>query len=288
MPDGVVGPRTDQSVRPILIRTLRRSFLVDPKWRDTPLAALSAAPDLEGPSPPPATIAIEPHGGHFRLVTPAGHITEGTLCDLATRTDAAILRQGFQAEARFFLLLPAAILRTPNGQKSAFFGERASGKTWLCLSLLEAGWRYEGDGWAVVNDRGITSLPRTIRIGSMPHHLSSAFRRRIESAPAFWYSAREKMLALDPRELNLGWEITSGPITQAYFLELNPGGFTGLRVLNAEEGFGRALALCRGKLSGQSLILLRRAISGSCVYRLRVGSPEYTADLLTKLSKAGG
>jgi hypothetical protein len=268
-------------VHPILIRNLKRSFFIDAAWSNTPLAAVSTTPDMEGCAPPPEVIVVEPLGRFFRLTTPAGDVAAGTLCDLARRIDVAIMQRGFKVETDLALVLPAAILRTPQGERSAFIGGRASGLTWLCLSLLEAGWRFEGDGWAVVDEQGMTPLPRTIRVASIPPHVSPQFRSRIEASPTLSFSAAERMFTVDPRELGGDWKLTSGPIARACFLELNPGGFSGLRALGPNEAFARALALCHGKLTARSLFALRKTLSGAPAYRLRLGNAADAAALLS-------
>jgi hypothetical protein len=262
---------------------LRRSFSIAPGWWRTSLAALATEPDIEGPAPTPEPIAIERHGGFFRVRTPAGQIADGTLPDLAARIDRAIMEQGFRAEIAHSLLLPAAILRAPAGERCAFIGARASGKTWLSLSLIEAGWRFECDGWAVAHGAGLTPLPRTIRIVAVPPHLSPALRGSIEAAPTFSVGAQEKIFAVDPRRLCGDWRLESGPAARIFFLELNPGGLSSLRELSPDLTFGRALAVCRGRPAGKSLIALHRAVCNVAAYRLRLGGPADAADLLEAL-----
>lgn len=270
----------DQGVRPILIRGLRRSFSIAPQWWRTPLAALATDPEIAGPAPLPETIEIAHQGQFFRARTPAGQIAVGTLPDLAARIDQGIAEQGFRAEVAHSLLLPAAILRAPAGERCAFIGARGSGKTWLSLSLIDAGWRFEGDGWAVARDGGLTPLPRSIRIAAVPPHLSPALRNRIDAAPTFSIGAREKIFAIDPRSLSGDWRLESGPVARVFFLELNPGGLSHLRPLSPELALGRALAVCRGRPAGRSLIELHRAVCNRAAYRLRLGSPTDAVALL--------
>lgn len=281
MPDDSAVPGTDQSLRPVLIRGLRRSFSIGAEWSHTPLAALAIEYDIEGPAPEPEPIAIEHHGRFFRLRTPAGQVVDGTLADLAMRIDRAVAEQFFRIEVSDRLLLPAAILRAPDGARCAFVGARATGKTWLCLSLLEAGWRFEGDGWAVVHDRGVTSLPRTLRIVGIPPHLSPALRAGIEASPKLSFGVRGQEFVLDPRSFG-DWRLETGDVTRAFFLELNPGGCSSVMTLRPEAALARALAMCRGRPAGKSLIGLHRAVCNGAACRIRLGSPAHVAEALAR------
>jgi hypothetical protein len=268
-------------LRPILIRNLKRAFVIAPEWADTPFGALRAAPEIFGPEPAQEAIAVERLGRHFRVRTPSGRVLEGSMRELACRLDSAILREGLSADAGA-LVLPAAILREPGGGRIAFVGGRRSGKTWLSLLLLESGWRFEGDGWALARADGFVAAPRTIRVRDVPPNLSPEVRARIESAPLLQEDVRDNMRSVDPWRLAGDWTLRNGALEALFFLEINPGGRDSVRCLTPEEAFGRALALCQGDMSALSAALLRMAVAKPKAFRLRLGEAQRSVEIVAQ------
>lgn len=268
-------------MQPILIRNLKRTFVIAPEWADTPFGALRAAPEIFGPEPAREAIGVERLGRHFRVRTALGGVLEGSMREVACRLDSAIQRQGLKAEAGA-LVVPAAILGQPGGGRIAFVGGRRTGKTWLSLLLIESGWRFEGDGWAIARSDGLVAAPRTIRVRDIPSNLSPEMRTHIESAPLLQEDVRENMRAVDPRRLAVDWTLRNGPVEALFFLELNPGGRDSVRALTPDEAFGRALALCQGDMSALSAALLRMAVTKPRAFRLRLGGPQRSVEIVTQ------
>jgi hypothetical protein len=263
-------------LQPILIRGLKRSFIIAPDWADSPLAALRTTPDLFGTEPAPEAIAVARTGRHYRIRLPSGGVLDGSLRDCAAKIDRRIAHNAIAAEDGA-LALPAAILRNPFGGRIAFIGGRRSGKTRLSLALMAAGWHFEGDEWAIARAEGVAALPRTIRVWDEPRALPSYLRQFVEDAPVLCVGPGENMRTLDPRRIGGSWTLQIGSLAALVFLERNPGGQGGVCALDTELAFGRALALCAGRMSGRAAAALRLAVASAPSFRLQAACPERAA-----------
>lgn len=272
-------------MQPILIRGLKRSFRIDAAWAGTALDYLRATPETFETSPVPEPIAVERAGAVYRTRLPSGQVIEGSLRWLAFRLDQTIQRQALAAETEA-LHLPAAILRGPNGARAAFVGGIRSGKTWLALALLAAGWSFEGDGWIVTRCGGVVALPRTLRLRVPPRALPRQLRERVEHAPRLRIDSLEEIRAIDPRIFGGDWTLRSDPLAAILFLELNPGGRSSLHRVDQDRAFQRALDLCHGRMTGSAAAALRKAVGGARNFRFGIGriedAAEYAMEALTE------
>ena len=258
------------ALQPILIRGLSRGYSIDAVWSETPLAFTRTTPDLFAPIPCMEPLAIECADGHYRMRLPSGRLLEGSLRWLAFELDQFILLQALAAETEA-LILPAALLRGPNGGRLAFVGGRRTGKSWLSMALLESGWRFEGDAFVFAQREGVVALPRTLRLRDPLCALPPSWRERVQLAPCLRFDESEEVRAVDPRIFGNEWTLRSGPIDAILFLELNPGRRSGLRPLDSDRAFHRALDLCSGRMTGSSAAALRMAVAGAHNFRLQIG-----------------
>jgi len=268
-------------LQPILIRGLSRTYSIDAAWSQTPLAFTRTTPDLFAPVPDVEPIAVEGTAPPYKLRLPSGRWLEGSLRWLAFQLDQFLMLQAFAAASES-LVLRAALLRDPSGARVAFAGGRGTGKSWLAIALLAAGWCFEGDAYVFARREGVVPLPRTLRLHTPLRALPPAWREPIGLAPCLRCDGGEEIRAVDPRIFGNDWTLRSGPLDAILFLELNRGGRGGLRPLDPDGAFRRALDLCHGRVTGLSAAALRMAVAGASNFRLRIGSIDSAVEHVTK------
>src|SRR5262245_49732200 len=96
-----------QALHPILIRGLKRSFVIAGDWSNSALAALQTTPDLLQTEPIPEEIIVAPAGPHYRMPLPSGQMLEGSLRDCATQLDMQLLHQAIANEGEALVLSAA-------------------------------------------------------------------------------------------------------------------------------------------------------------------------------------
>jgi hypothetical protein len=268
-------------LQPILIRGLSRTYSIDAAWSETPLAFTRTTPDLFAPVPDVEPIAVEGTDPPYKLRLPSGRWLEGSLRWLAFQLDQFLILQAIAAAAQS-LVLRAALLRDPRGARVAIAGGKGTGKSWLSIALLAAGWRFEGDAYVVVRREGIVALPRTLRLRTPLRALPPSWREPIGLAPCLRCDGGKEVRAVDPRIFGNDWNLRSGPLDAILFLELNRGGRGGLRPLDRDGAFRRALDLCHGRITGSSAAALRMAVAGASSFRLRIGSIDAAVEHVMK------
>jgi hypothetical protein len=272
-------------LQPIVIHGLSRSYLIDEVWSQSPLAFLRTQPNMPGTAHRFELIEIEAVDGHFRSGLPGGPRLLGPLRWLAAQLDSAISREANELQSRE-LTLPGALLRNPRGRRVAFMGGPATGKTWLSMALLSAGWLFEGDARIQLRTDGVRALPRTIRIRDPLRALPSAWRKVAATAPCLAPSLADpnnyEVRALDPRLFGRDWRLMSGPVDAILFLELNPGGRGAIRPLDSTRAFRYALDMSRGRMSSLSAAALYKFVAGAAIFRLRIGQAEEAVELIDR------
>lgn len=272
-------------MQPILIHGLSRSFQIDAAWSQSPLAFLRTQPDLPGVAPPFERIEVEAADGHFRSRLPGGPQLTGPLRWLAAQLDAAIRREENAAQSGY-LTLPGAILRDSTARRIALLGGPRTGKTWLSMALLSAGWQFEGDARFQVRPEGFGALPRTIRIRDPLRALPPAWRELAAISPCLAPSLDDPNLyelrALDPRLFGGEWRLMSGPVQAILFLELNAGARGALHPLDLTRAFRYALDLSKGLMTSRSAAALYSVVAGAATYRLRIGRSEEAVEHVSR------
>ena len=261
-------------MQPIVIRGLSRNYQIDAAWSQSPLAFLRTAPEMPGPAPFFERIEVLAADGHFRSNLPGGPKLWGPLRWLAAQLDAAIFREEFFAQSSD-LILPGAILCDSAGRRVGLLGGPKTGKSWLAMALLSAGWRFEGDARLLVQAEGVRAMPRTIRLRDPLRALPPAWREIAASAPCLAPSLEDpnayELRAIDPRLFGRDWRLSLGPVQAILFLELNPGGRGALRPLDSTRAFRYALDMSQGPLTSRSAAALYRIVASAATYRLRIG-----------------
>ncbi|MDQ0392013.1 hypothetical protein [Labrys monachus] len=264
-------------MQPVLVRGLKRSFVIAPGTIGRPLEALRTTPELPGPEPVPEEVVIAPAGGHYRLLFPSGLAALGSLRECLLQVDARISRQATAAE-RDALILPAALLRSPAEQRIALVGGARAGKSWIALALMARGWQIEGDAWAAVRLGGLCALPRTIRIDEKPAALPAFLRGFAANAPLLPVDLSRNVHAVDPRSFGSPWRLQAGPVAAMFFLDRADGSRGAISLLDRDAAFRRGLILGADRISGAGAAGLRLALAAAPAYRLQVGCPERAAE----------
>jgi hypothetical protein len=278
-------------LQPIVIRGLSRNYQIDEAWSQSPLAFLQTAPDMPSQAPRFERIEVEPADGHFRSALPGGPQLSGPLRWLAAQLDAAIWREE-NASPLGDLTLPGALLRDPTGKRVALLGGPRTGKTWLSMALLAAGWHFEGDARLQVQTEGVRALPRTIRLRDPLRALSPAWRELAAISPCLAPSLEDpnshQVRALDPRLFGGDWRLMSGPVQTILFLDLNPGARGALRPLDPTRAFRYAVDLSTGVMTSHSAAALYRFVAGAGAYRLRIGRTEEAVEHVARAQRNAG
>ena len=128
---------------------------------------------------------------------------------LAFQLDQFLMLQAFAAASES-LVLRAALLRDPSGARVAFAGGRGTGKSWLAIALLAAGWCFEGDAYVFARREGVVPLPRTLRLHTPLRALPPAWREPIGLVPCLRCDGGEEIRAVDPRIFGNGWTLPLG------------------------------------------------------------------------------
>jgi hypothetical protein len=265
----------------IIVRGLNRTYEIDEAWSASPLAFLRTTPELATRTSLSERIVIEAADGHFRARLPGGRAMNGTLRSLAAQLDSAILREALAADAAT-PVLSAALLRDPGGKRVALLGRRKTGKSWLSVALLRAGWRFEGDALAWVRPEGVLAQPRTIRLRDPLRGLPPTWRDFAEICPCLEDIGGQEVRAVDPRVFGGDWTIRLGGLDAILLLELNPGGRGALRPVDTTRAFRAVLDVTYGRIVGRSAALMRELISTTPVYRLRVGALDEAVDRVAR------
>lgn len=278
-------------MQPIVIRGLSRSFEIDEAWSRSPLAFLQTAPDFLSPAPRFERIEVVGADGHFRSGLPGGPGLWGPLRWLAAQLDAAIWREE-KASMHSDLTLPGALLRDPAGKRVALLGGPKTGKTWLSMALLSAGWRFEGDARLQVLRDGVRAAPRTIRLRDPLRALPPAWREFAATCPCLAPSLEDpnsyEVRALDPRLFGGDWLMMSAPVQAIVFLELNLGGRGALRPLDPNRAFRYILDMSKGLMTSGSAAALYRFVAGAGTHRLRIGRTEEAVEHIARALQCAG
>src|SRR5450631_4216296 len=103
-------------MRPIIIRTLRRTFIFLNQPTDSPLWFLGTEPVIDGEAPEITMLHIGERHGFFTLDLPIGRKVEGTLRNIARAFDDFSLSCAVADEGDA-ISLPAALLTSPEGKR---------------------------------------------------------------------------------------------------------------------------------------------------------------------------
>ena len=271
-------------MRSVIIRTLRREFRLLDQAEDSPLRFVEARPRIEGEAPAASPILLEPDHGFFTARLPDGPLIEGTLRNLARVLDLFTLRRAVADEPEA-VSLPAALLVSTSGRRVAFVGTTRSGKTSLAITLMSAGWTFEGDERLFVRPDGVVAHPRTLRLTGSLIRRQPQFAALVDGAPSLDLLHGEVVFALDPRRLASDWRIGAGPLDAVVFLDGTTARLCSIRRIALEEAFGRALALCTvaGGIRAHGMGLLRASLARASLFHLQPGELASTVAAVGRL-----
>lgn len=271
----------------VSFRTLARDVHIHCPDRATAdvLAYIAGNPQIEGAAPSRVDLDIEPVHGFLRLVTPDGLLVEGSAAAILDALYA--MRFGMvRAECADALFAAGATLTTEAGHV-LLVGEPGAGKSTLLVHLADLGWPVSGDQHLIVQDRGATPFPNTLRVwsGALPY-LSARAAGIVRGSPrlAGWFD--HPTYAVDQSVFGTPWKIRCLDLLHVVVMRANHGGRSSLQPLDRTLAMEAVLQDVLLPNSGQarSLGALRGLISSAHCWELSNGRLDDTRRLLQGLN----
>jgi hypothetical protein len=214
----------------VIARTLARRIIVETTEREAfeAMRFLDCRPEIPTSPGPDLVMSVDPFRGRYRLLE--GRQEVGQFLDTRSLVD--------QLHGRLFAhslrdrphsgFVHAALLRRRD-RRVLLAGSRGAGKTSLVLSLVRAGYDFEGDEHVFVEEDGVIARPRACRVkeGSLP--LLPELAETIHASPVYVDICGAKIFNVDPRSIGGTWRIEKGEVDRIIILHPNHGGYSSLR-----------------------------------------------------------
>ena len=260
-------------MEPVVFRTLHREFRLHPPNEDyrQRLRFMETMPTIVGRRLEPVDIRPEASWGFLAVRLPNGHMVHGSSLHLLGALHPMVLQDtlsGFPSAP----LVHGATVRI-GGRRLLLVGNKAVGKTTLCLHLLAKGHRVEGDEHLVVLDDGVMARPRSLRVKPGSFAVVRNLPAAIADTPAVPAWDGTPIHAVSPALFGTPWEIEQGVLDGLVFLEANRGGGSSIAPLSTDRGFRRLMrevVLPRTGIAAASA-LLRRSLVAVPNFILSVG-----------------
>jgi hypothetical protein len=270
----------------ILVRTLRREFRFEAPPEAFSLRFLESRPLVSGAAVTLEYVTVEHAKEHFRARFASRGDLEGSLRYISAQLDYFVLSCAL-ADEPDAISLPAALLKSPAGQRVLFVGGRKSGKTMLAIALLSAGWAFEGDHRVFIGNDGIAAHPRTVRISYSLLRRHASLAPLLDGAPSLNADGPDTIYAIDPTRWGQDWHVAAGKINAAFFLENADSVLSSIRRIGADEAFGRTLRLFSAThaVTVRQIALLRSLVAVPSFY-LELGGIDGAVEAVTTTLRA--
>ncbi len=275
-------------MRQILIRGLRRSFVISGAPANGPLEALRSEPELPAPTHSPEHILIEPRAALWRMHLPNGTCVDDSLRGLAADLDARLVRNACALEPEA-LVLPGALLHMPADKRVLIVAPRSTLRTGVVIGLLRGGWLYECNSLAFARRDGVVAFPQMLR--ASPQALRFLPEQRAPDwgvAPqGISYDGEWRVVdtqTFDTQTFASPGRIHCRPPEVLVFLRVNGGSSRQFAPISGREAFSRALALALGAPTAASLAALMINLANARCYEVHSDDAEDAAARLSKLS----
>lgn len=275
MPGRIISARS--------INSVVRFCCLDEKLADR-FEFLAAEPDVYNRSGTVLNIATNSaYDGFYDFEAPYDG-QPGTRDHLLNRAHQ-ILRDLVMAETAGCPIIHGASV-VVNRKRILLMAEKGVGKTTLSLKCLAAGLMVEGDEHVVVRKEDVVARPRTLRVKHGSISVVPELEQQIRRSPNITEWNGDLIYSVAPRLPGQRWAIRPGAADALVFLTANHGGLTSIKLLTANEAFGRLLKTTYLPEDRRAAALgrLRMLVSHAKCVEMRLGCPESAIWHLRQLS----
>ena len=271
-------------MRDIVVRTLRREYVIAGQDAGSPLFFLDARPSLAGTTPMTIPICVQGRDHAFTASIGADMPFEGSLRYLAAWLDRHILSCAVADEIGA-AAVQSALLRAPDGRRVLLVGGRRSGKTMLAAGLVSAGWMFEGDERAFLGPQGVVAHPRPLRIPGSLLRRAPALAPLVEGAPSLDIEGKDRTFSLDPTRIGREWRTAVGPVAVVFFPDNAERRHATVRRLSLDEASARTIevsSMVHG-ITARGLAAIRSALQERPCFHLELGELDGALDSIREI-----
>ncbi len=271
-------------MRDIVIRTLRRQYVIAGQDAGSPLWFLDARPSIADHPATTIPISVEGHDPACTASIGSEMQFEGALRYLSAWLDRHVLSSAV-ADETDAVAVQSALMTCPDGRRALLLGGRRTGKTMLAAGLLSAGWMFEGDELAFLRPHGVIAHPRPMRIpGSLARRVP-ALAPLIEGAPWLDIEGKDEVFSLDPTRIGRAWRTAVGPVAVVFFPDSTNRRYASARRLGVDEALGRTIevsSMAHG-VTARAFATIRSLLQRCRCFHLEWGQLDHTIDCIQEI-----
>jgi ABC-type cobalamin/Fe3+-siderophores transport system ATPase subunit len=247
------------------------------------LKYVEAKPRMPGASLAPLDVTVVPAVGGYSMQFDSTDTTGG----LDVMLDAAheIVRNVLLQDIGSGLLLHGASLRV-GGSNVVLVGDKAAGKTTLCLKALASGIQVYGDEHVLISGSHLNTRPRTLRVKEGSIHVVTEMAAAIQECPYLVNWDDSRIYSMAPETSDVRWQLAPYSVDHFICLSPNHNGCSDLEQWSSDETFQMAMTQCflpdEGR--GLSLAALHTWIGKAKCWNLRLGNLDQAIGLLQQMA----
>lgn len=268
----------------IVVRTLRREYVITGQDVGSPLFFLDARPSVAGHLTTTIGISVRGRDHAYTASIGSDRQFEGSLRYLAAWLDRHILSCAVGDEIAA-VALQSALMTAPDGRRALLVGGRRTGKSMLAAGLLAAGWMFEGDERVFLGPHGVVAHPRPLRIPESLARRAPRLAPLMVGAPSLDIDGTGKVFSLDPTRIGREWRTEVGPIAIAFFPHDAGQRYSTVRRLSVDEASARTIevsSMVHG-VTARAFAVIRSQLQQCPCFHLELGQLDGAVDCILEI-----